>query len=125
MTDKEHPAFAPERENKSNNDLMAIDVVGKDLNTWKKHNSKFYDRLKNSVETVFSGNIPIMAEKIKKEITDFVNEATASAHEKLKNPKLINTERQASIEVKLAEKKLDGKKLIDSAIKNLEVLIIR
>ncbi len=82
--------------------LVAIEITGKDLDTWNDRRPRFYERMLNSVINIFKSDIPPSA-TANKEMKESADDFLRSAQEKIKSPQLVNQERQASISLKLAE----------------------
>lgn len=85
--------------------LIAIEVSGKNKDIWKKRRPRFFQRLINSIKSLFKGDIPPSA-TANSEILDAADEILHSAQEAIKSPQLINQERQANIKNKYADTKL-------------------
>lgn len=105
MSDKKDKA-RPKSSNKNCTDdtLITIDVAGKDPEIWKNRSQRFHERLINSVKKMLGNDIPASA-TADKDLRDAVDSLADAAQEKLKKPALMNLERQASIQVLLAEAK--------------------
>lgn len=86
-------------ENKGN---VSIEVSGKNVDTWKEKSPSFFIRLKNSLLKFLGADIK-PAYTADNAIINLAENAVESAQALVKNPQLINQERQASIKLKLAE----------------------
>lgn len=84
--------------------MIAVGVTGKDSKVWVDRKPRFLERLINSVKMLFGADIPASA-TANQEFQDTVDSMAKSAQEALKGPQLVNEERQASINLKLAEAK--------------------
>jgi hypothetical protein len=86
--------------------LLAIDIQGKDPEIWAHQKPRLYTRIANSVKDLFSQNNDIPPQATANEdIKETIENLAYSAKAKLQSPQLANLERQANINVKLAEVK--------------------
>lgn len=82
--------------------MVAIELCGKNPERWERREPRFIERLKNSFRKLLGADIrpEITANN---ELLDAADTLAKSAQEALKAPQLHNLERQASVKLKLAE----------------------
>lgn len=82
--------------------LIVINLSGKDPEIWRQRCKRFYWRIRNSVKRIFNSDIPPLASS-DAEIRTVSDLMTTTALGAIKTPALKNMERQAAIRLKLAE----------------------
>lgn len=104
MTDEKKPTTPPHNRGTTEEKMIAVDVRGKDSSLWEKREPRFTERLLNSFKKLLGADIKpdITANE---ELLDAADTLAKSALEVIRKPQLRNLERQASIQLKLAEAK--------------------
>lgn len=104
MKETDDQAKNGEHDSVSQESMLAIEVRGKDTELWERREHRFVNRLLNSFLRLLGADIrpEITANK---ELLDAAETFAKSAQESLKVPQLKNIEREASIQLKLAEAK--------------------
>jgi uncharacterized protein YbjQ (UPF0145 family) len=83
--------------------LSAINLSGKDPATWEKRKSRLYDRIINTVRHLLGQDEKISEETVAVDVQNALDSLADNASQRLKGPALVNAERQANIQLKLAQ----------------------
>ncbi|MEW8439698.1 MAG: hypothetical protein AB2689_16240 [Candidatus Thiodiazotropha taylori] len=84
--------------------LITIELSGRNPERWKARKPRFLQRIGNSVKKLLGADIKPQF-TADEELNNTAEEAIKSAKEAIRKPQLENEERQASIQLKLAEVK--------------------
>lgn len=100
--DKEKPEKNSDQKNEP---MLAVSIVGKNSEIWEKREPRFVERITNSVKKIFGADIPAYA-TVDEDLKEAAEDLASSAKAAIKTPQLKNLDRQATINLKLAEIKL-------------------
>lgn len=99
MSDIEDPAKFRSSSEPLSEQMLSIDVHGRDREIWEKREPRFVERILNSFKMLFGGDIrPEVTAN-----TELLDAADTMAKNVLSTPQIKNLERQVAVKLKMAE----------------------